>query len=587
MNSNTVEFVLRMRDLMSSGVNKLSSTTQSAFTRMSQYADRANQRNKVLGMSFDELQKQIKTVENTIRTSTIPSQINQAKRELASLQRQARNHSGNLGGGNQKMSSSIGIGGVAIGTMLGGAASQVGGAILGVLKDGAGAAIGGSIKKEQQLTGLATFLGKDGAAEAYKNIQKDASISPFGTDALLSVNRSLISAGLNAKDAREDTMNLANAISAVGGGNVELDRMAANMQQIKTVGKATATDIRQFGMVGINIYEMLSRSTGKTIEQVKNMDVTYDELAKSLAMARGKGGIYEGALEAMGETRGAKIEQIKDKFQMALTQVGDAFSPIITKLLDVGIKFVDSIEPAMVRIQPYIDMVSNGLGLAIDYVLNLSSGTGEWVSWVEILGDWYFTVWDFLKNILSSVWVIVSGVVQWIGKSEIIKDLIRGIHWLFGQVFNVVSWIGDKLVWIWNNVLQPILDGIETAYRWVKDFASDDKPLQIEATKKIIEDKPTDNNVPSYFADLTRFKGGGGGSTIDETEKKTKGNKERSQKTGETISGGGPRTVNITLGKFFDTIQFTTMNGEESAEKLQSVVMECLARVLYNGGKTA
>lgn len=332
MNSNTVEFVLRMRDLMSSGLNRLSSTSQNAFSRMAQHAERMKRYNHVLGLSYDELQKRIREVENIVRTSTIPSQIRDARRELAALQRQA-----NLNGSGVSAGKGLGVGGVAVGSMLGGIAEKVGMAFLGVVKDGIGGAIGGSIKKEQQLVGLKTFLGEDGAAEAYKNIQKDASISPFGTDALLSVNRSLISAGQNAKYAREDTMNLANAISAVGGGNAELDRMAANMQQIKTVGKATAIDIKQFGMVGINIYEMLARSTGKSIEQVKEMDVTYDQLAKAMAMARGKGGLYEGALEAQGQTMGAKIEQVKDKFGMALTQVGDAFSPIINKLLDIGI----------------------------------------------------------------------------------------------------------------------------------------------------------------------------------------------------------------------------------------------------------
>ena len=60
--------------------------------------------------------------------------------------------------------------------------------------------------------------------------------------------------------------------------------MAANMQQIKTVGKATAMDIRQFGIAGINIYEMLHRSTGKSIEQVKEMDVSYEDLSKAMAI---------------------------------------------------------------------------------------------------------------------------------------------------------------------------------------------------------------------------------------------------------------------------------------------------------------
>ena len=65
-----------------------------------------------------------------------------------------------------------------------------------------------------------------------------------------------------------------------------------------------------------------------------------------------------------------------------------------------------------------------------------------------------------------------------------------------------------------------------------------------------------------------------------------KKNKTSEKKAGDTIAGGGPKVVNIHVGKFFDNIQFTTMNGAESAEQLEKITLECLARVLYNGAKT-
>ena len=49
----------------------------------------------------------------------------------------------------------------------------------------------------------------------------------------------------------------------------------------------------------------------------------------------------------------------------------------------------------------------------------------------------------------------------------------------------------------------------------------------------------------------------------------------------------GPKTINITLGKFFDTIQFTTMNNNESKEELEKLLLELMGRVLYNGAKLA
>lgn len=583
--SNIVEFVVRMKDMMSGNLGKLSSASQSAFGSMARHADNMNTRNRVLGSSFNELQKKIREVENTIKSSTIPSQIANARRELASLQRQSSRHSGNLGGSDSSSSGGgFSVGKMAIGSMLGNVATQAGSAIIGAVGGAISTGISKSMQKEQDITGLTTFLGKDGAKDAYKNIRSDADITPFNTASLLEVNRALISAGTNAKDAREDSMNLANAVSAVGGGNDTLSRMAANMQQIKTVGKATAMDIRQFGMAGINIYEMLSKSTGKSIAEVKEMDVTYADLAKSLAMARGKGGIYEGALEAQGKTRAGKWNTVQDKAGNALSDIADAFSPIINKVLDIGIAFANNIQPWLEKAQPYIDMIAGGFGKAIDYVMSLGNGTSIWSDWISIAADWISVVWGFLKSVFSSVWKIVSGIVEWLAKSEIIKDSVRLIFWLFGKIFDVVGWIGEKLVWVWENVLKPILDGLETAYKWVKELVGgDDKTMTVTATKKIVDTTKAAAAV-SPFADLTRFKntaaGTGGG---DDKEK----NKKKSKAAGDTITGGGAKNVTINLGKFFDTIQFTTLNNQESAAEIEKTLMELMGRILYNGAKIA
>ena len=87
MNNNAIEFVLKMKDLMSSAVMRAANQSQSSFGRMSQFANQATSRNQVLGLSFDELQRKIRQVEGVISSSTIPSQIAEARRELNSLQR--------------------------------------------------------------------------------------------------------------------------------------------------------------------------------------------------------------------------------------------------------------------------------------------------------------------------------------------------------------------------------------------------------------------------------------------------------------------------------------------------------------------
>lgn len=179
---------------------------------------------------------------------------------------------------------------------------------------------------EQAKVGLETFLGSaERAQEVFNNIKADAKESAtFDTAGLLAVNRALISAGLSAEQARIDTNNLANAVAAVGGGNAELQRMAVNMQQIKNVGKASALDIKQFAYAGINIYGLLAAEAGKTVEQVKDMEVTYELLSKALDRAAKEGGLYAGAAERQANTINGMLSNLEDNFAFAMAGIGEA-----------------------------------------------------------------------------------------------------------------------------------------------------------------------------------------------------------------------------------------------------------------------
>lgn len=567
--NNVVEFIVKMRDQMSSGMIRMASTSQSSFGRMSAHANSATTRNQVLAMSFVEIQKRIQETEAKIKSSTIPSQIAEARRELEHLQRRAANHPGNMSPLNPSSggsSSGVGIGNLALGSMIGNFATGAISKAADMAVDVIGSAMANSLQKEQAIIGLKTFLGEKGAKEAYANIRKDADATPFDTASLLMVNRSLISAGLNARDSRRDTLNLANAISAVGGGNDELSRMAANMQQIKTVGKATAMDIRQFGMTGINIYEMLARSTGKSINQVKEMDVTYEQLAKSLEMAHAKGGIYEGALEAQSQTKGGKWNTVKDKFANAAVDVLDKFSPIIDKGLDLGIRMAEGIGVWLERAQPLIDGFVVGFEKVASYVDSMLSGTSEWSGWIEAAKDYAGMVFTAMKGIAVETFKFVASIIDFIKKSELLKDLFRFIGWVISKAYDVVRILISLIATVWDNVLKPILEGIDALYKWIKGGNT----VKTAAKMTVVHKAPAEKQT-----------------AFDENRRLSQTNQSSGQQASSSVVGGGPRTLTINVSKFFDTIQFTTMNNGESVQELEKLVLECFGRVLYNGAKSA
>ncbi len=242
---------------------------------------------------------------------------------------------------------------------------------------------------EQYQTMFTTLTGSaEEADRIISQLQADAQKSPFDSASLIQANQYLISAGVSADTARTDILNLGNAIAATGGGSAELERMAQNMQQIKNVGKATSQDIKQFANAGINIYGLLAEATGKTVEEVKEMDVTYEELTNAFALASQEGGKFYGAMEAQGQTLNGSLSATKESIQMLLGEITEAAMPIIVKVLEKVrevIAYLSSLDDGTKKTILIIAAIIAAIGPVIGIVGTIISGLGTLISTIGML----------------------------------------------------------------------------------------------------------------------------------------------------------------------------------------------------------
>ena len=188
---------------------------------------------------------------------------------------------------------------------------------------------------EQYNVALTTLTGSaEKANQIIEQIKKDAASTPFDVASLVQANQLLISTGMDASSAREDILALGNAISATGGGSDELSRMAVNLQQIKNVGKASALDIKQFAYAGIDVYGLLADYTGKSREEVTELEVSYNDLVGALKLASQEGGKYYNAMEDQSKTLNGQISNLQDNLNaFAGTIAEDATSAITNDFL--------------------------------------------------------------------------------------------------------------------------------------------------------------------------------------------------------------------------------------------------------------
>lgn len=189
---------------------------------------------------------------------------------------------------------------------------------------GYGAKIAGDL--EASRAGFITLLGSaDKADDALAMIKKDAAATPFELPGLITANQLLTSVTKNANTSEALLMNVGKALTAMGKGQPELDRIIVNLQQIGAVGKASLMDVRQFAFAGIPIFEMLQQTTGKTGDALNDFisdgGVTFDLLTQMFAKAGGEGGRFADAFANQAGGFNQILANLKDNVTIAMSDI--------------------------------------------------------------------------------------------------------------------------------------------------------------------------------------------------------------------------------------------------------------------------
>jgi tape measure domain-containing protein len=330
------------------GINNVQSETKKTVTALSSEYSKAAK--SVLELTKQYNDSAAKTGKTSDQTKELKAQLAAAEAQLkatASALKSANNGMESFANSTDKASGKSLAGAIAQGTVMAGVFSKLYSAALSAAEGLISSGIEYNAQIESYRVGLTNMLGDAEAANAaMQAIQEDAARTPFSVDSLTQANQLLISAGENAEYSRKVINALGDAVSATGGGNTELSRMAANLQQIANVGKASAIDIKQFAYAGINVYQVLADYTGKSVQEVQNMTISYDLLSEALIAASEEGGRYYNAMDTQSQTMNGRVSTLKDNVsQLAGLMTGDLSSGIgvvISNINDMTVAAIDA-----------------------------------------------------------------------------------------------------------------------------------------------------------------------------------------------------------------------------------------------------
>jgi len=217
-------------------------------------------------------------------------------------------------------------------------------ALLGGLPLVAGLGIGAVMKKagerEKQQKAFSGLLGggKEGKSKAddlLNRLNTFAKETPFQIDSLRELARQSLGGGMGLEEVIPQLRMLGDATS---GSIVYLRRMLTNMIEIKNTQLANIKDVRQFGKVGIPIYEALSKTLGKTTPEIMRMvsarKIGFKEVTKALESLTQKGGRFFEAMALQMKTMLAQLNNLGDALIVMAEKIGKPLLEPIT----IGVK---------------------------------------------------------------------------------------------------------------------------------------------------------------------------------------------------------------------------------------------------------
>lgn len=488
---------------------------------------------------------------------------------------------------------------------------------LGTRIAGVAAGLGlGALAKEMVSTGakfdsyklqLETLLGSQRlAADAFNQIKADAAKTPFDVESLTRANSMLISAGASAGEARETVLGLGNAIAATGGGSDELMRMSVNLQQIKTLGKASAMDVKQFAFAGIPIYQMLAKTMGITVEKARTLDVTYEQLKMAFEKSAAAGGMFAGGLEKQSKSIGGQISNLKDQFTNTLVEFYDKLKPAIASIISGLSKMLGwvSRNKETVILFGKIALAIGGVVVAVkawtfasgiattamsamttaNAALNLSLGTtlgtvGLLAAGIAALGVAIYGAISSYQELQS----IQSGIAV-SNPKKVIDDEINSVNAL-ADSYNKMGMSREKAMmsaiqYEKKQLAQDIRDAQSRLGSATTDegrLAAKNKLNELSLQGRTLNDQ-SNYLISSYSQgkSLASAKGG-----------RTGGGSSSSAGSSTEISATRPQSIVINIGKMVETFELHSTNVSEGFDKIKQKLGNMLAEVANDGNNAA
>lgn len=238
---------------------------------------------------------------------------------------------------------------------------------------------------------------------------------------------------------------------------------------------------------GIDIYGILADYTGKSTKQVKEMDITYEQLIGALNKASQEGGKYYNGQSAMADTLSGKMSMLKKTFEDLTGQLSSSLMPIIEKITDKLQKLADWVGGLSDEQKELITKV----GLVIVALGPVLIIVGKVVTIVGII----ITKLGALLKLFGLIkgGIVALGVAMGIPLAPImlIVGAIASVVAILVLLYKKCDWFRNGV----NNIIKAIVEFVQGLIDFLKTFFTETIPNWFNSVREWIQNAPTNIGI--------------------------------------------------------------------------------------------
>jgi tape measure domain-containing protein len=529
---NSVEIVLDAKDQASKEIEKAVRKTTKEFGSLnrslkgiglsSQEIDKINK--EIKEVNPDILEKELQNVRVKLKQlglsseeiEKITTKLNETEKEAEEVENQVKETSRSF----EKLG---GIGSKSLDMVKGAAvvaAAAVGAALTAVVGAVGKVGISYNAMMEQSEIAWTTILGSaEEAKSTLKSLETMGAKTPFEFEGLDKAAKLLNMAGFEGDKLFSTLTSVGDAVSAVGGGQEELEGVSRAIFQMASKGKISAEEMSQMAERGIPAWQLIADAQGKSVAEIMKMSEQGKLMAEDVLpiLIDGMGNKFSGAMDKQSQSFNGLMSTLKDNLKIFSAQLMEGTFERIKGVLPPIIDLVDRLSTSFAQggwkgvmkemlpstvveflvtsfnlIRDTFESLKNKFNQNKEEIVSIFQGIQSFfMGWIEFvkslftgegnLGKTFTRMFEVIKSIavpiLNDAIEFVKSILSQLKAfwDENGAQIVQAVKNMWGIIAGIIEAVAPVIKWIitslWENVKGVISGALKVIMGLIKVFA--------------------------------------------------------------------------------------------------------------------